>query len=146
MAEQPRQLAVVRDYQSLQTALRDRAEQLSVSRESIDHVAGFHAGYTAKLLVGMRRVSHETLGPLLTTLGAVLVLVEDGDALNRFTSRMPRRANAGNDMLALEKRKKRRRYPKLGPEWGRVMRARQLLMQPRELRSQIARKAARTRW
>jgi hypothetical protein len=153
LTDQPRQLAVIRDYGQLIEAMRDRASELNVSRASINDCAGFQDGYAEKLLCGglpggvpLKRIGHQTLGPLLTVLGTALVLVEDLDAVAKITSRMAKRQNAGNDMQAVRKRRKRRRYPKLGPEWGRIMRARQLLMQSEELRGRIARQAARARW
>jgi hypothetical protein len=148
MTTEPRQLAIVRDYDSLHVALRARADELNVSRESIDDAAGFQSGYSGKLLAGtpIKRLGAVTMGPMLTVLGLMLVVVEDPDAIERFTTRLTKREHAGNDVLAVGRRKKRRRYPKLGPEWGRRMRARQMLLQSATKRKQIARKAARARW
>ena len=76
-------LAEIIDYDGLVVALRARADQLEVSRETISDLAGLPDRYASKLLSlrHVRRIGLESLGPLLDTLGVRLVLIEDGDAL-----------------------------------------------------------------
>ena len=45
-----RTLGVVRDYAQLHALLRQRADALNISRETIDQVAGLTAGYSATVL------------------------------------------------------------------------------------------------
>jgi predicted phosphoribosyltransferase len=44
------QLGVVRSDQDLHQALRDRANQLNIARETIDEIAGLTPGHASKLL------------------------------------------------------------------------------------------------
>jgi hypothetical protein len=69
--EPPRQLATVRDYAQLHTALRLRADELKTTREAIDDLAGLQNGYAAKLLapVPIKSLGRESLGPMLAVLG-----------------------------------------------------------------------------
>jgi hypothetical protein len=85
-----RELATVKDYEELMQALYDRAEELRASRSSIDEVAGWPEGYASKLLRKRRVKSFgaKSLGPLLSTLGLKLVVVEDDDAVRKYSSRL----------------------------------------------------------
>src|SRR6476661_2571382 len=67
------------DYAELISALRDRAAALELSRLAIDERAGFHTGYTGKLLAASpaRIFGPVSLGPTLETLGLCMLLVED---------------------------------------------------------------------
>lgn len=141
-----RPIATVRDYGELHAALRARADELKLTRESIDGCAGFQDGYTGKLLapVPIRGIGRETLGPLLTVLGLKIELTVDEEALARYASRTKRRRNASGTMLA---RKRRNKQAFRGDgDWGRVMRARQILAQSPLQRIKAARHAARIRW
>jgi hypothetical protein len=82
-------------------------------------------------------------GPLLTVLGVKLIMVENLDALRRFAPRLTKR-NAASVRYASGRTRKKR--PKLGPEWGKVMAARRVLSQSPSERSRIARLAAVSRW
>jgi hypothetical protein len=89
----PRQLGVVRSYADLHAVLRERAEALDVSRESIDYASGLQNGYSSKILSPRPR---KRLGPLsmqlmLETLGLALVVVEDQAAVERITRKLPKR-------------------------------------------------------
>ena len=109
------------------------------------------AGYASKLLakIPIRALGKITLGPMLGCLGLRLVVEEDLEALQRIESRLTKRGrkkqgDAGRDLLATGKRR-RARFPK-GPEFARIMRARQILKQSPEQRRRIARRAAKARW
>jgi hypothetical protein len=56
-----RQLAEASDYDGLVAAIRMRVEELQISRETINEVAGLPAGYSGKIL-GLTRISHTTDG------------------------------------------------------------------------------------
>ena len=147
----PRQLAIVNDYDGLIQALRARCAELAVTHEIIDDVSGMQAGYSSKLLapVPIRQLGKISLGPMLQCLGLRLTVEEDLEALQKIESRLTKRdrkkqGDAGRDLLATGKRR-RARFPR-GPEFARLMRARQILNQSPKQRSRIARQAARARW
>ena len=85
-----------RDYNSLQTILRQRADKLDVSRLALDEAAGLTEGHASKLLAssqikGLNRC-------LLGALGLVLIVATDDDpAVRARIARMPRRKGAGQD-------------------------------------------------
>jgi hypothetical protein len=93
-----RALAEIHDYAGLVRALRARAEELDVSRETLDAVSGLQAGYSGKLLAQVKGVGRVSLGPLLGAMGCALVLVEDPEALAkvrpRLTPRLPQGCHA----------------------------------------------------
>jgi hypothetical protein len=70
---------VITSMTGLLDAVRARRDELNLSHETIDALAGFPAGYTSKLLapVPMRGVSHMSLTAILGALGIGLVVVED---------------------------------------------------------------------
>jgi hypothetical protein len=83
-----RPLALVREYPELVEALRARAEELNVSRETIDSVSGLQSGYSAKLLCQIKGVGRTSLGPILGSMGLVLVVAEDPAALAKVRERL----------------------------------------------------------
>ncbi|WP_315729136.1 hypothetical protein [Bradyrhizobium sp. SZCCHNS2015] len=104
-------LAEVADYEDLVRALRDRADQLAISRETIDALAGFPDRYAVKILTlstpkpvsadrtrdsrgSVRRIGMTSLGPLLGALSLKLLVVEDLEALERNRSRYAERSHA----------------------------------------------------
>jgi hypothetical protein len=91
------QLGVVRSDQDLHQALRDRANQLNIARETIDDIAGLTRGHSSKLLAPqqIKRFGPLSRWLLLQALGLKLVLVEDTEALAQIKSRMVKR-NANN--------------------------------------------------
>ena len=62
-----REIAVVQSYDELIRALRKRADELKITRETIDAVTGLQGGYSAKLLasVPIRMLGRVSLGPIL---------------------------------------------------------------------------------
>jgi hypothetical protein len=90
---EPRQLATVVDYDGLIAAFRLRAEELNVSRETIDAVTGLQAGYCAKLLapVPIKKLGLVSLGPMLQALGLALCVVVDDESAARFSAKMTER-------------------------------------------------------
>lgn len=146
---EPRQIAVVRSYDELIAALRARASELAISRETIDAVSGLQSGYSGKLLaaVPIKGLGKTSLGPMLGALGLSLVVVEDLEMLARVRARLTESKSA-NAMLAARMHEvivtkiTRKKLLKLAKKGG-VARANKL--SKRRLRS-IAKKAARARW
>jgi hypothetical protein len=146
----PRQIAVVRSYDELLAALRQRATDLNISRELIDTISGLHTGYAGKLLapVPVKALGRTSMGPLLTAMGVCLVMIEDIEAMAKIAKRhTPRRAeydrHADESMLTNKRRKKRGFR---GSEVGKLLRARGVLLIPEKDRRRIARIAAKQRW
>ncbi|MET3299684.1 hypothetical protein [Bradyrhizobium diazoefficiens] len=67
------------DYASLKAAIRARVEQLNISRNCLDGVAGTTPGYAAKLLAPYhkKKIGQFSLGLLLQAAGLRMVLVDD---------------------------------------------------------------------
>jgi hypothetical protein len=88
------QLPEIVDYTTLVLALRARAEELNISREQIDAIAGLPDRYTGKVLSirGKKRIGLLSLGPLLGALGIKLMPVEDPEALARVQGRFEPRS------------------------------------------------------
>jgi hypothetical protein len=82
-----RPLAICRAYDELIDALRARAEELRVSRESLDEIMKtLPDGYASKLLapVLVKFLGRISLGPMIQALGLAIVLVEDEAAMARI--------------------------------------------------------------
>jgi hypothetical protein len=96
------QLAEVRSYDELITALRDRVSKLGVTCESIDDLAGMPQRYTNKLLSQrpVRMFGRRSLGPvLLQSLGVKLVLtLDDQSDFEKLRVRLSPVRNAGRAM------------------------------------------------
>ena len=146
----PRKLGQARDYRQLILILRQRVDELRTTYEELDRVAGLPSRYTGKLLGpnGRRSLGSISLGPLLAVLGVELVVQENLDNYERIRSRLePRRwarKNAGAGMLAI-RRRWRARFRGCS-EWGKLMRARQIVSTSSKQRSEIALHAANCRW
>lgn len=79
----------VGDYDALLDTFRERSEQMALSRLELDRIAGLTSGHAGKLL-SRRRIKNfgpATLGPVLQTLGLILVAVEDPAARERTLAR-----------------------------------------------------------
>ncbi len=138
-----RRIATVTSYDELIAAFRARADELKVTRETLDAVTGLQAGYSGKLLapVPMKSLGRVSLGPMLQAMGLAIVLVEDPEALRRFATqhaerkKVPHRAGTQDIITIQITRGKLKRMARLGG------RARALNMTPKQ-RSKAARKAA----
>jgi hypothetical protein len=145
-----RHIAVVRDYDALIAAFRERADEIMLTRVQLDEaMKTLPDGYAAKLLapVPVKGLGRISLGPMLQALGLKIVLAEDLEALERVKKNVSQRAkltDTGRNLLATKKRR-RYKFPK-GEDHAKLMRARQVLGQTPAKRSWIARRAARTRW
>jgi hypothetical protein len=151
---EPRQIAVVTSqggYAAFMLAFRKRADDLGLTRETIDAISGLQSGYASKLLapVPIRAIGPETLGPLLGSLAMRIVLEIDEEMLAQLKPRMVKtarpRKHASAGMLPLKRLKPRGYWRKSGV-WSNVMNSRRALVLTPAKRSAIARKAARARW
>jgi hypothetical protein len=90
---QPRTLGVVKSYDDLHQLLRARAEELNVSRSTLDDAAGFTPGHASKLLspTPIKKLGAVTMGLMLQVLGLQLIAVEDAEALRRIKGKLVKR-------------------------------------------------------
>jgi hypothetical protein len=89
---QPRTLGVVKSYDDLHQLLRARAEELNVSRQTLDEAAGLTPGHASKLLspTPIKKLGAVTMTLMLQVLGVRLIAQEDVEALaqlKRFPTR-----------------------------------------------------------
>lgn len=145
---EPRRIAIVRTMDELHGAMRARAEELRMSRATLDAISGLPNGYSGKLLApdAIKTVGRKSLGPMLETLGLQIFVVEDTEALARIQRRSDAEARTESQVrtadvsdvvnfsLSLRHMKK---LSKLATEKRKKFSA--------SKRRQIARKAARTR-
>jgi hypothetical protein len=67
------------DYAEFLQVIRDRADEMGMSRLELDHQAGTQDGYSGKVLGPAKRRAYgmRTLGPTLGALGLKMLLIED---------------------------------------------------------------------
>ena len=149
VTDSPRQLGVCHDYDGLHRILRDRAEELNVSRTTLDEAAGFTSGHASKLLAPrpLKKLGATTLGLMLQVMGLKLVVVEDPEQLQRISAKLIAREVPANVLSLSWGRAKHllvsKRWVKKNGRKGGEQRAKNL--SPRRRRA-IARKAAKERW
>lgn len=97
-----RHLAIVDDYTGLLESLRSRADELDVSRVTLDGQMGLAPGYAAKLLCGMKNLGAKSTGPMLKSMGLVLIVAEDVEATARLRAALPKRQYQQNNKEAAE--------------------------------------------
>ncbi|TYL83620.1 hypothetical protein [Bradyrhizobium cytisi] len=69
---------LVQDYDALVQTLRERSEQMEIARLELDRLSGLASGYSGKVLAPTRiKFIGSSLGPLLQTLGLILIAVEN---------------------------------------------------------------------
>lgn len=148
---EPRQIAVVtaeQGYAGILAVLRDRANELKASRQTLGDIAGLQPGYMEKILAGIKGLGKESTGPTLGVLGLKIVFFEDVGALARVASRLSARDESQVRMLSDGKHSgvvvkfTLRRMRKLA-KLGGAARARKLT---KRRRKQIAKQAANKRW
>jgi len=93
----------------LQIVLRDRADELELSREALDELAGFQSGYSSKLLAILptKGIGPRSMFALAGALGLAVVLVVDERGSARIPARGPPHewdGEAGPEPLALCRR------------------------------------------
>jgi hypothetical protein len=147
--DSPRQLGECNDYDGLHRILRDRADELNVSRTTLDEAAGLTPGHASKLLAPrpLKNLGATTLGLMLQVMGLKLVVVEDVEALERISAKLiPREVPANVLSLSWGRAKHllvSKRWVKKNGRKGGEQRAKNLSARRR---SAIARKAAKARW
>lgn len=143
-----RPLSEACDYPALIEALRARKDELGLSNETVDDLAGFTAGHADKLLGPTQRKSLGplSLGLLLRVLAVKIVLVEDTEAAAAMDRRWDQRKRAPVESWRASTTLKNRIKPVVLSEMGKEMRAHQLTKQKPSTRRRIARNAARARW
>jgi hypothetical protein len=79
---QPRQLAIVKNYDQLRVAISEWCKANGVTREALDHRTGLPSGYCGKLFGprGVKRLGPLSLELVLQALGLRLVLTTDPEA------------------------------------------------------------------
>jgi hypothetical protein len=84
---------IIRGMPDLLDALRARRDEVGITLETLDAVAGFPSGYSAKLLapVAIKNLGWMSLGAALDSLGVALVMVENVEQKKLVESRWKRR-------------------------------------------------------
>jgi hypothetical protein len=119
-ATAPRVLGEFTTIAELQSLLRARAEQLQISREQLDDLAGLAKGYASKLLAPspVKKIGLVTMPALLGALGLKLVLVDDPEQrariAERFTPRNPAYAAHAGTVTVIFSRRHMRQIQKRG--------------------------------
>jgi hypothetical protein len=166
-ATTPRIVAEVRSRADLHQALRLRAEEISISRLTIDAIAGLSAGHSSKILATkpLKGLTLDSAALLAPAMGLALALVETPESVarvkRRWAKREERKANtmpiaASSWALAGELRREQcRKAGKISmrqlrrPErqaLGRKGGAARAEALTSRRRSEIARQAAISRW
>jgi hypothetical protein len=86
---------MISSYDELIAAIRDRVDEMDISRHELDHLAGLASEHSGKLL-GAKRVKvfgKVTLGPTLGAIGCKLLLVEDAEQTAKIRARARSRQN-----------------------------------------------------
>lgn len=143
------QVGIARSYDELIDALRARAEQLRISRSSLDEIMKtLPDGYASKLLgpVPVRSLGRVSLGPMIAALGLAIVLVEDEKAMARIAGHVGTR----DEKEALKATMRGRacirwEASKMGPARRKGGKNRWLGVSKAK-RRELARKAAVARW
>lgn len=149
--------APIRSQSELLDAIRARRDELNISHETIDNIAGFQAGYTSKLLCDppMKNPGPMSLGALLGALGMALMPVSDPDSIAKVEKRWQKRKRPQKLLTALVSALALPKQPKnKDPEYMRMIGMkgaskggkRRLKTMKKRARQQAASHAARMRW
>ena len=149
--------APIRSMPELVEALRLRRDELNISHETIDSIAGLQSGYTSKLLAPkpIKNLGPMSFGSILGALGLAVVVVPDAEMVEKIGKHWVKRKRPQKLMASIpasidcevpltvqispDLHAKLRRLASLG---GKA-RAAKL---SRRRRKAIARKAILTRW
>lgn len=87
----------IRSMAGLVDALRQRRDELDISHETIDAIAGLQSGYASKLLAprAPRNIGYMSLGDIMGALGVGLQVVEDDEQVQRVRGRWQKRKPQG---------------------------------------------------
>jgi hypothetical protein len=81
--------AMIHSMPDLLAALRARRDELELTHERIDDIAGFPSGYCGKLMAAqpIKNLGWLSFGLALDALGVALVMVENPDQIKRVENR-----------------------------------------------------------
>ena len=141
-------LGEIRNIADYHAIARARADELSLTREGLDRLAGFGSGHASKLLASIptKRVGPVTFGTLNGALGMKLVAVEDLESMQahavvRSANQRTRPGRDENDVMTMGELKARI----ISRQCKKAVRARNAKLSPED-RSRICRVAAKARW
>jgi hypothetical protein len=140
----------VAEYAEMQVFFRARADELGLSRQTIDRLANFTPGLASKMLAPtpIKHIGREHIGALCAALAVAWVPVEDKQSLAEIQRRIAnksiekRNANLAVHAAVSVPARSRRFMRRIAKEGGKK-RAENL--SPKR-RTAIARKAIRARW
>lgn len=144
----PRIVAVIGDHNGLLEAIRRRIEELNLSHETVEHLAGLQSGYLSKVIADPppKRMSPFTQFLILQALGLRVRLEEDPELIEKIRGRWSKRKLRKSMRTAVSMDRVihlppdfMRRISRMGCE------ARMRKLSP-ERRSALARHAAMARW
>lgn len=138
------------EYAAMQEFFRRRADELGLSRQTIDLLADFPSGLAAKLLcpTPIKKLGHEHMGQLCAALAVAWIPVEDVQSRAEIERRISsgqiekRHAEKAAHALVSVPARSRRFMREMASKGGN---ARAAKLSPKR-RKQIARKAARALW
>jgi hypothetical protein len=80
---------MIRGMPDLLDALRERRDEVGITLEKLDDIAGHPSGYSAKLLapVPIKNLGWLSFGLTLDALGVALVMVENPEQIKRVENR-----------------------------------------------------------
>jgi hypothetical protein len=93
-----RDQSMIRSMEDLLAALRARRDEIGVTHETIDEVAGWPSGYAGKLLSPspIKNLGWMSLGVALDSMGVALVMVENVEQRKLVEKRWIRRERPRN--------------------------------------------------
>lgn len=85
--------APIRSMPELLDVIRARRDELNISHETIDSIAGLQPGYASKLLAPkpIKNLGPMSMGAVLGALGIALIAVPDQQAADRVSTRWQKR-------------------------------------------------------
>jgi hypothetical protein len=134
---------VVTDYEALREGFIDRAEDLNVSRLSLDEAGGFTGGHSAKILCTppIKEIGKVSLGKLLKATGMALVLVIDDERFAPVKAKMSVRKKTVRTVVRIKRVK-----GYFTKENAGEIRKRGWADVPADVRKKMMRKVAKARW
>jgi hypothetical protein len=142
-------LGTINDFAGLQRIMRERKDQLGISNNCLDELAGLSDGYANKLMARppAKNLGTLTFDLLLQALGLKLIVVEDIETMQRYASQLVQRQEKQVRTPKVMGMARKHNAPWLfSKRKARKLRELQLMIFTPEEQSIIARKAARNRW
>jgi hypothetical protein len=96
---------MIRSMEELLAALRARRDELQLTHERIDDIAGWASGYCGKLMAPepIKNLGWLSFGLALDSLGVALVMIENPDQIKRVENRWIPRERPRNAAPAVGK-------------------------------------------